>query len=304
MSQRFKGMVTDSLLYSGLFLLLLFSITIPFLHLITIWMLPLPFFIYRVKHEGAAMALPVIYFGVLFLLFPLAIFVFFFLFAWFVGWVMGTVYRLNQAKGTDVVLGGIVSGAVALLAILVLGERFFGILKAFRGVWQQEMARTMQLMEEAGMGKIAFPPVEAFIPVCMLLFLIPLSLITFFAARRWLTRLGYPVKSLPPFYEWRLPRVFVTFYVILLLVEMVRWVMGEVSTNATWSLSIWWVLEFLFLIQGFAFVSFVLRLYRKSQAWLVLLLVLSIPAAILISIIGMLDAALDIRNRLAEMRKK
>lgn len=304
MSQQLKRMVIDSLIYTGLFYLLCLTVFIPLFGLITIWMLPVPFFIYRVRHEPGAMALPAIYFGLFFLLFPMAVFLFWFVIAWMVGGVMGTLYRRNQTSGTDVVLSGIISGALALLIDLVLGERLFGLMKLLRKYWQQQSEQTIQIMKQAGVGEVVLPPIEAFIPIFMLLFIIPLSLVTFFTARYWLTRLNVPVKTLPPFRKWRLPRLFVTFYLILLAVELFQMVSGQGAMNNAWILSIWWVLEFLFIIQGFAFISFMLHLYQKSQGWLILVFILSLPFAILLSIIGLLDAALDIRSRMEAMRKK
>lgn len=304
MSQQIKKMVTDSLIYTGLFYLLCLAALIPLLNLVALFMLPVPFLIYRVKHEPGAMALPAIYFGLLFLLFPVAGFLFCFVIAWLVGGVMGTLYKKNQASGTDVVLSGIISGAIALLLNLFLGERLFGLLKFIRKYWQQQTEQTMQIMKQAGIGEVVIPPIEAFIPILMLLFIIPLSLVTFFTARYWLTRLKVPVKTLPPFRRWRLPKLFVTFYLVLLAVELFMIVMDQGNINNTWILSIWWVLEFLFIIQGFSFISFALHLYQKSQWWLILVFILSFPFAIFISIIGLLDAALDIRFRMEKMRKK
>jgi uncharacterized protein YybS (DUF2232 family) len=177
-------------------------------------------------------------------------------------------------------------------------------MKLLKKYWQQQSEQTIQIMKQAGMGEFILPSIEAFIPIFMFLFLIPLTLVTFFVARYWLSRINVPVKTLPPFRKWRLPKLFVGFYLILLAFQLVQMLSGQGMLNHPWIISIWWILEFLFIIQGFAFASFILHLYQKSQGWLILVFILSLPFSIFLSIMGLLDAAFDIRSRIESMHKK
>jgi uncharacterized protein YybS (DUF2232 family) len=292
-----KGIVKDGLLLSGLFLLLLASLVIPFIPMITFWLLPLPFLLLSAKSPSAAMIVSLIVLSVAFVFFPAPFFVLS-LFAWFMGSVMGHSYRSSKTTGTDVVLSGIVSGVVGSWVILYLGQ-VFHLFDWVRAVWEKESLQMEEMLKEAGAGAqtMAVLGTETMIPPLVFSLIILMALITFFAARRWLLRQGFHRKTLPAFYEWRLPKVFFYFYLLALILALFYFPSGGGGSGMISALAI---LHELFLIQGFAFIHFLLHRRGKSGGWLIPLVLVSFitPFSLLIQFLGMIDTATLLRQKL------
>jgi uncharacterized protein YybS (DUF2232 family) len=292
--QNLKGIIKDGLIYTGLFLLLLASLSIPFIHLITFWLLPLPFFLLRVKQPPVALLIPLLVTGGILLFFPAQVFVLILVFAWPVGSVMGQLYRWPDRTGTDVVLGGVVAGLVAAWLVLYLGQTLFHLLDSFRNIWQEEWLRSQEALYKSGMvdENLPMPSVGALVPVFLFLVLIPVSLITFVVACKWLVHKGFPGKYLPPFHEWRLPKIFFYFYFFALLLSFF------LNAQGVWSMGILGVLHLLFLLQGLAFAGFLLHRYKRSKGWYVLLFLLALPFSMLFLFMGLIDTGTHLRARL------
>ncbi len=302
MLENNKGVVKEGLLASGLFFLLLAALIVPVVNLAAIWFLPLPFFILRVKQRLTAFILPVVLIGLFLYLFPTPALLFLSLFALLVGLTMGHFYAQKTSAGTDVVLSGLVAGLIGAWGILLAGQYWFHMIDGLRKVWEELWSDTSRTLETAGVLPADFiiPPVESFIPVMLLFVLIPMSLLNFWVGQRWLQRLQFPGKYLPAFREWRLPRPIFFFYVAVLVMTLL---MGEDENNTTISLlfGVMWVLQILFLIQAFSFLSFLLHRYQKSNAWLILVFLLSMtPLSMILQLLGMLDAGTGLRERIAQ----
>lgn len=301
MPQIDKGWIKDSFLYTGLFLFLLASIHIPFIHWLALWIIPFPFFVLRVKQPLNAMVIPLIGMVILLLIgFPLW-YILLGVLAGCVGVVMGSIYRQAKMTGTDVVLGGLVSGFIVSLISMGVMQWAFRFFDTLNAMWQKEWNQAQNILQQSGltMPEEIIPPVEAFVLIFLLMALVPMVLITFAAARRWLVSKGYESKTLPPFYEWRLPKAFFYFFVIVLLLQWFV-VAEESGQNFQWIISILLILHILFFIQGLSLIAFLLRQKRKSLVWLVpaILLAWFPPVSFVILLMGMIDAGTPLRKRM------
>jgi len=277
LSQHTKQLLKDGFIYALLFLLLMASLLIP-LSLITFWLLPLPFFILHVKYGWKSTG----FIGIL-IAYVLDKFVhpftfFFVLYAFLIGSIMGRSYRQPTAAGTDVLLSGIVISCICSWGVLLLGEFLFNVSDELRQYLGQYTGK--QLLD-----------VETF----LLFFLFILSVLppfcTFFAGRYILHKQRYAKKYLPLFRNWRMPKLFFYFYVILMIFEFFT----EESPAIA---GIEFILSILFLVQGLSFITFLLHLYQKSQLWLIPISVsVFIPlVTVVVVIIGIIDMIYEIRE--------
>lgn len=304
MSQQNKEVVKDGLLYAGLFLLLLASLNIPIIGLITIWFLPLPFLILKVKQRWIAFVPFLLVFGVLFWFIPMLLFACL-ISALIVGTVMGYLYRQETTSGTDVVLGGFVAGLIGSWGIIIAGQFEFGMMDLMEKSWQQVWLNMEQTFALEGIPTdMPVPPLNSFIPVLLISFLVPMVLLNYWIGNKWLGRTGFPGKYFPAFHNWRLPRIFFYAFLICFLSMLL---FGDDKGNNTQALvlGIMWALSFLFIVQGISFVSFLLHHYRKSKAWLILLVPFALsPLSFVIQLLGMLDTGSRVREIMMAREKE
>lgn len=302
MPQIDKDYVKDSFLYTGLFLFMLASINIPLIHLFILWILPFPFLVLRVKQPTSAMIVPL---AGIFLLYLLGVPFFYIalgLLAWFTGLGMGNIYRKQDSTGTDVVLGGMVSGLAASWMIMAIMQWVFGFFDVLKSAWQREWIQAQKILTQSGFSvpEATVPPMDVFVLVFLLLILVPMILISFVVARKWLVYKGFLRKTLLPFYEWRLPKVFFYFFLLVLLVEWFVAGDGNPGAEYQWLIGIVFILHALFFIQGLAFLAFLLKQKQKSRKWLVLVVLLAWlpPVSFVILLMGIVDVGTSLRLKI------
>jgi uncharacterized protein YybS (DUF2232 family) len=300
LSQELKGGWKDSLLACGGFLFLLASLFIPILQFVALWLLPLPFLLLKVKQPWSVTFVPLGLLVVLFLFFPIPFFICLFLFAWLSGSVMGYLYRKEETTGTDIVLGGIVAGLISSWLILLVGQLVFQLFSRLTAIWMQEWTETIRLMKANVVvlqdGAAGLPLSIAF-PILLFMLIVPTAIATFMVARRWLIRAGFPGKSLPPFYEWRLPRIFFTAYLLLMIGMLFQ---ADSGASGKWMLGFFYLMQILMVLQGCSFVLFLLQRKCGRIHWgiYVLLFVLVLPFSPLFMLLGFIDTGIDLRSRI------
>ncbi len=264
-----KGWIKDSFLYTGLFLFLLASIHIPFIQWLALWIIPFPFFMLRVKQPVSAMVVPLLGLFIMFLIGIPLWYILLGVSAGCVGVVMGSLYAQTRMTGTDVVLGGLVSGLIVSVMTMSVMQWAFGFFDRLNALWLNEWHQAQKILQESGVSK------------------------------RRLVSKGYESKSLPPFYEWRLPKVFFYFFVIVLLLQWLA-VTEEYGENFHWIISALLILHVLFFIQGLSLIAFLLKQKRKSMVWLApaVLLAWFPPVSFVILLMGMIDTGTPLRKRM------
>ncbi|TCS95504.1 DUF2232 domain-containing protein [Hazenella coriacea] len=296
MSHNTKGVVKDSLITFGLFLLLLASLIIPGVNLISLWLLPLPFFYLKAKQSWGITLFYTLGMGLMFFIFPLTPFQFIYFHIVAVGLVMGELYRRENTTGTDIVLGGMITGLVGSWILLLISEYVFHLMAQLREAWSSAWETAKGIVNTP--TDLPVPSLEMIIPNLLFFLIVPTALLTFLVGMKWMTRIGYPKKSLPLFRDWRLPRVFFYFYFLTIIVTFL---VGEEADSSLQSLllGITGVFQFLFIIQGISFIAFLLHHKSKSKAWITLPILLTFsPLNIIILFMGILDSGLRLRERM------
>ena len=297
-----NGKVRDGVILCVFFTVLIASLFTPF-SIVTIWFLPLPFFLYTAKHSWPSAVPPAAAIGVLSMILLHPLWIFGILFAAATGMVMGAFYRSSASTGTDVVLAGLVVGAAVLLAGLVVGQYGFEVLAGFQRLWQEQWEQVAELIRSSvpDASVPPLPPLAAVLPLFLSVLTVPTVLLSAWAGRKLLTRFGFPEKRLLPFYRWRFPKSFLYCY---LLTCIASFLIEVESPGYSFLAALFMILHVLFVVQGLAFLSFLLHRKGKSRGWLwlaVLALFLP-PAAFLLLVLGILDVGTRWRERLGEKR--
>lgn len=289
MSQHSKKTIKDSIIYSGLFLLLASTLFTP-LSLISFWVLPLPFLILFVKQHwkvtsicALILAIALSWISPMFSLFVLS-------FA-MIGSAMGRAYRDPGSSGTDVFLSGLVVACVSSWILLIIGESFFQLVHLFRISWDQAFAQQQNLFPIPLDQHI---PAETIIPVFLLIWIFLTTFFTFLSGRWLLHKQGYSKKYLPYFRHWRLPRPLFHFYILFVFYLLI---FTEPSESPVLQ-GIFVMLQFVFIIQGFSFCAFLLNYYQKSKWWLApIVFMQAIPIlSSFILFLGCIDTGLRVRE--------
>lgn len=302
MPQFDKDYAKDSFLYTGLFLFMLASINIPLIHLFVLWILPFPFLVLRVKQPTSVMIVPLIGLSVLYLFGVPFFYIALGVLALCTGLVMGNIYHKQDSTGTDVVLGGLVSGLAASWMIMAIMQWGFGFFDVLKSSWQREWTEAQKILTQSGLSvpEATVPPIDVFVIIFLLLILVPMILISFAVARKWLVHKGFLPKTLLPFHKWRLPKVFFYFFLLVLLVEWFVAGDGGLGAEYQWLIGIVFILHALFFIQGLAFLAFLLKQKQKSRKWLVLVVLLAWlpPVSFIILLMGIVDVGTSLRLKM------
>jgi uncharacterized protein YybS (DUF2232 family) len=298
-----ENRVRDGVILCGVFTVLIASLFTPF-SILTIWFLPLPFLLFTAKHSLPSAVPPAVVICVLTLILLHPLWIFGILFAAVTGMVMGALYRSSTSTGTDVVLAGLVVGIAVLLSGLVVAESGFQVLQGFERLWQEQWDLAVEWIRASvpNVSVPALPPLAAVLPLFLSALTVPSVLLSAWAGRRLLVRFGFPEKGLPPFYQWRFPRSFLYFY---LLAGVAYFLFGE-ENGVPHSIfaGLFMILDILFMVQGLAFIAFLLHRRGRSRGWLWLagFALFIPPAALLILVLGILDVGTRWRERMDQKR--
>ncbi|PZE19070.1 DUF2232 domain-containing protein [Paenibacillus xerothermodurans] len=216
---------------------------------------------------------------------------------------MGNLYRRRAAARTVVTVGTLTLLAEMLLSILVAYMFGFNLIAKMR----QFMLESLNTLPDQLKGLLAMDPADVvrvisqMLPMMMIGFSIVLVVITHWISRRILNRGGADIPGFKPVHEWRLPRSFLWYYMIALLMEL--FVQDPDSGVYMVLLNLLPLLTMAFAVQAIAFLFFVAHANRWNRLLPVtgiVLLVLFFPLTyFLFSLLGVFDVAFPIRERMA-----
>lgn len=295
-------------------ILLILSIFIPFVGLITFFLLPLPMIFYVIRHRLKS--------GLLFLA---VILVLTFLISglvglpltWFVGvggLVVGELYR-RKKSGFAVLLGGSLAYIVNFLLLFIGSIVLFGInpIEASQELMYQSVETAEQLLRSIGQGSSEqFEQFQEMIDLLekmtalLIIFTgVMYALVSQLIANVFLSRLGYHSSKLPPIRDWGFPKSFLWYYLIVSILMIT----GMANNSSSMSLILWNLyplLETIMAIQGFA-VIFHWAHHKKIPSVLPIVAViigLIMPIFLyLVRILGIIDLGFELRKKLSNDKK-
>jgi uncharacterized protein YybS (DUF2232 family) len=221
--------------------------------------------------------------------------------------VIGLMYK----KGSSA-LGVLTSGTLAMLAqLLVLFLLFYmaginvtGQLKQFfmDSMEQASLIMGSQVPEETVDLMISL--ITQMVPLYMIMFSVFYVLVSHGIARYALQRAGQTINGLPPLRKWRMPKSLVWYYLAALIASFFM-IDDTESTLAVMLVNLIPLLMIVFAVQALSFLSFVGHLKGWSKGVRTAILVGAIvlylilpPIPQVLSLLGVFDTAMPIRERL------
>ncbi|MCS1352670.1 YybS family protein [Mechercharimyces sp. CAU 1602] len=293
-------------IYSAVLFILIFILSFTPLGVVSIWFLPLPFMLLAAKQPLIPTLIFIVITNGSLLLGMYAVLgeeiatmmALLILPTVFIGLLMGRLYSHKEMSGSEVVLGGLMASSIVIILVFAISSSVFGAYGKLQAAWDGQWMETQTLFATLGIEEIGEPPqLQTLIPVLMAIIAIPIPLLNFWAGRRLLQK-RIPLKRIPLFFHWRLPRSFLLFYGAMLLLGLIGISGGEDSFR--WVDGVLLLLHMLFFLQGLSFVSYFLHCKHKNQSWMILVLFVSfIPLlSLLFYALGILDVGTKWRSRL------
>ncbi len=302
----------DFYIYLGIFLLLLLvTILIPFLQVVTLFLLPIPV-ILLMKNYPIKWAIVGILILLSFSLFVVPVFSFpVTLLALLSGVMIGWSIKQEQhpyetwAKGT----AGFVLGLTLIYAYIEVVLQF-SIMDAFESAMDDSLQMTEDLFQAIGMGQQDFDLIREelmnmlqLMPVILVVVSMAFAIVTQWVCYKVINKVQQERYYFPLFRSFNLPKIFLWIYFFMLLISFL--VMGDYSSLA--SVIIWNVYHLtgiLMALQGLAFVFFYSHVKKQSLALPVIsiLFIIFFPfmGLYLIRILGIIDLGFELRKRMAK----
>lgn len=284
-------------------MILAVSLYVPILWIITLFVIPLPIVLYRLRYDRASSLLMTATGIILSLLVGgIALTPFAFGFG-LLGIVMGETVSLGKTKlytlmatGLTLLMTSTIMYVVAVFAFNfnVIEEFFLAIEEA-----RKQMATVMEPIgglpdnyNEMVNSQIAF--YETAIPSLYIIGVYVLAFIYTTLNLGIASRLGNKVQKFPPFHDMKLPVMTVILYGVLLLMSL--FVTTEPGTNFYLiTINATLILRFLFLLQGISLVHYFMSKIKSPKVVTVIVTGFALLLSPITTMLGILDTGMNIR---------
>ncbi|MDR7074068.1 YybS family protein [Fictibacillus barbaricus] len=309
---RNTKVLVEGAVVAGIYtLLFLISMYLPFFSLLSFFVLPLPFIIYIYRHNlKAGLLLWAVTFGVS-LAFAGLNGIISTLFSGMTGLIMGELYR-RKKSAFAVLLGASLSGIVNMLLTVVIAKVIMGInfVSELKKQFQSAIDTAEKFYKASGQNPAQMEQLKAqaeLIPMMLPTYIIGgavvIAFLTHLAAKMLMKRLRYDVPSFPPFREWNLPKSFLWYYIVAIILTFSTPEKGTALYIVT--INLYMLLSFVLIIQGFTLIfyyAWIKKWKRKRIILLVILLFLlnsflPIPLEV-VKFLGIIDLGFNIKQRM------
>lgn len=299
--------LTEGAILVGIYIIiLLLTLYVPFIGLIIVWFLPLPYIIYVIRY-GIKASLLVWFVTLLgtFLVGGIATLPFTVMFG-SGGIVAGELYR-RRKTAFAVLLGGSLVYIANLLIFFIISIAVFGIhpLHDSQAMLKESLDATSYMLNELGQDAskqlaLYYDFVDQ-LPRLVSLFIVLMgvvyALISQIASSIVLKKLRFSISLFPPFRKWSFPKSFLWYYLIVLIIILVG---TEYQSVETVTMNLFPLLEIVMAIQGLSFLFFYFYEKKLSKFFpiIITIVTLILPGALyLMRILGIIDLGFDLRNR-------
>lgn len=309
---RKANVITEGAILLALFLvLMLFAKYAPIIGTIALFVLPLPFIIFTIRHSLKIAFMLVVAGSILSILFGSITNILLALTFGLSGLTMGYFYKKKQTMG--VLIGGSLAytfsfilsyvGAILLLNIDFINDsvqlleqsvqRSKEILKSFNT--SEQASQQFEQLEEG----IEFIPILT--PTLFVSTGIVFAIVTHLISVPILKRLRFDLAPLKPFRYWRLPTSIVWYYLIVSILIMIN--LDQDSFLFMAVINLYFILQFFVLMQGYSFIFYYSYVKGWSKAIPVTILIASLLIPIflyLIKILGIIDLGFPLRGKITK----
>ncbi|MCA1032288.1 YybS family protein [Bacillus timonensis] len=303
--KRTRSLTEGALLLAVYGVLLILSLYIPFMSFI-MFLLPIPAIVYAVRydHKKAILffigALPLsILIGSVFGLVYVLLFV-------VNGLVLGTLIRKRMSRFV-IFIGGSLAYLASIMILYITAQLIFQI--NFTDYFIQASEESVQLFNDtlARMGQEADPKMLEQIDEALSVFtyLLPsffimtalfFSLITQLIATPVLRRLKIDVSSWKAFKDIQLPRSLLWYYLLVMILTLINLEEGSFIYIAV--LNLFYILQFLMIVQGLSFIYFFCDKKGISKGVPIIITILTPFLMYIIRFLGIIDLGFQLRDRI------
>lgn len=221
--------------------------------------------------------------------------------------VMGYCYKKKKPARTALLAGFVTILAQLLMQIVLLSLVLeINLSKGLTDMFQSQLQQfEMSGLLNAGWAEqVAESLANSFVtmlPSLLLLTALVFAAVSHALSRRMLLGNGIEVPGLPPAKTWMLPRSLVWYYLVAWIISLVVPAEGA-ETWIVIGANLMYVLQLAFTVQGVAFFYFLADVKRWSRAVPAVFAVLAalFHAVLPIFLIGLIDVAFPLRNRLSK----
>lgn len=308
--------LTNGAMMAAIFTLLTLLSSLPVISIIFIWFIPLPIILYTYRYSWKS-GLVVIVVGTIvnFLIVGLLAMFISALFA-IIGLAMGYTLHKKQSK-TEVFLATSLATLVAMAGIIMGYLQFTGINLITDTLKQMKSAiyKNVELSEQMAKltnTKATFTNETATNIVKMFTDTMPamLFLSTFLLAWLLITinfpiikKLRIPVPKFPPVKDFRLPKMLLLFYFVILLIQFIMKPEDGTYLYLVY-INAYLLLSMLFFVQGVSFIHFMVARSEmpKAVAWIAT--IFALPLNSYVALLGIIDLGFGLRALLGDKKKK
>ncbi|MHA6260966.1 YybS family protein [Sporosarcina sp. CAU 1771] len=304
--------VHGAMMIALFFLLTTITILIPVIGMLTLFFIPLPIILFRLKFDRTS-SFFVTATGIFMSLLILGIFSVPYTFVFgLVGFIIGDTVQSRKTKLYTFMATGLTFVTTTILiylaTILFLKINIIDIV--MQGLWDSQDLVTSLLVKfgelpenftEQMNASISF--YETSIPSTFIIGMFSLAYIYVTLNLTIVKRLGHPVQKFPPFYKMKLPVIMVWYYLIVLLagffLEIEQGTQAYVIyTNAMI------LIRFLFLLQGISLIHFFMK-ESKLPKWLTIVsTILAVMLSPITTLLGLVDVGFNVRSWIGKNKAK
>lgn len=294
--------LAENAIMLGIALVLLFLSTYTILGGLVSFLIPLPFILLALNRTVPNMVWISLAFTFLgwIITGPLAATIAFYSAAW--GSVMGIVYAKRKAA-----LPAILAGAgISFLGVLsFLGFLAYGMNVDFNAILQ-EASKMRPAMVTKEQFDLLIGQLKIILPTSLIMYSFLSSAIIHGLASLIGRRLKRPVPSLKPIREWSFPRSLLYYYFIAMISILL---FAESMQGTFWQIALMnlkVMLDAIFTLQGLSFCLFAAYLYGWKRLTPVLVVCLFIfpPLSTILSLVGIFDLGIRLREKLETRVKR
>lgn len=291
-------------LYSIFLLALLF---LPLVGTFFMFILPLPFIIYVVRHSfKKGFLLLTVALIITYIIGSIAALPLTFMFGT-TGMIMGYFYS-TQKNPFAVLISGSLSFILNFVLMYIISIIFFQInfIEDTKKMMYQSIQSAEKMVSAIGQPTDQFKMMYDYIdmisyivPSAIVIISIVLAFITQFFGNQLLKRFKQDIKSFPPLRQWQFPKSVLWYYLIVTIIMMIGVEQGTMLFTIVVNLFI--VLEITMTIQGLSFVFYYFYEKNKGIAIPVTILIISLLIPFLlyiIRILGIIDLGFNLRKRM------
>lgn len=310
--------ITEGALLTAIYIVLLLVVLfVPFIFVIGLVMLPIPFIIYTKRHNFRAGLIMLLVASSLTMLFATIVSLPITLLAGIGGIVIGRALH-RQRKPYETWARGTLGFILGILLVIVLMYVVLDInvYKQTEQLIEESLSMTSSMMQKFNINieereefELIADQMRTFpdlLPAAIAIMSILLALGSMWLSFKVMNRIDHEKLAFPPFKQFALPKGIVWLYIIALFTTLF-----VTDTNHTFfiaALNMSMLIATLFVIQGFSFIFFYADLQKWSRAVPMIIVVVSflIPfiSMIIVRFIGIIDILFDLKSRLLQTDEK